>query len=65
VVDVVADHLLEVEHARLVVHEGQHDHAERGLHGRMLVERVQDRHCRFVLLQLQDDAHAFSVRLVA
>ena len=65
VVDEVADDLLQVEDPGLVVHQRQHDHAEGGLHRRVLVERVQDGHRGLVLLQLQHDPHPFPVRFVS
>ncbi len=41
-VEEVAEQLLERHHLRLVVHDGQQDDAEGGLHRRQLVQRVED-----------------------
>ena len=61
VVDVVVDQLLEPERARHAVDQGDHVHAERVLHRRVLVELVQhDRRRIAAALELDDQAHARS-----
>ena len=66
VLDVVVQHLLEVERARHAVDERQHDHAEALLQLGVLVELVEhDLRDARVGLELDDDAHALAVRLVA
>ena len=62
VVDVVADHLGEVQRARHAVDEREHDHAERVLQLRVLVELVQhDLRVRPALAD-DDQAHPSRVR---
>ena len=55
----------QVQDSRLAVGDRQHDHAEAALHGRELVEVVQDDFRLFAAPQLHHDAHAVTVRLVA
>ena len=50
---------------RRVGHERQHDDAERRLHRRVLVQLVQHHARNRIALQLDDDAHAVLVGLVA
>ncbi len=50
---------------RLPVDDRQQDHAERDLHLRELVQIVQDDFGLLAALQLEDDAHAVAVALVA
>ena len=57
--------VLEGEQLRPVVDDGQHDDAEGLLHRRQLVELVEHDVRVGVALQLDDDAHAVAVRLVA
>ena len=59
------DHFLEVEQARLAVDQRDHVDAEHRFHRRLLVEVVEDDLGVFVALQLDDDAHAVLVGLVA
>ena len=61
VVDVVADQLPQGERARHVVDQGNHVHPERGLHGGVLVELVEDDFGDRVALELDHDAHAMAV----
>ena len=63
--DVVIDHLPQVQHLGLAVHQRQHVGAEGLLHGGVLVEVIEDDLRMNVLLQLNDDAHAVAVALVA
>ena len=49
----------------LLVDDGQHDDAEGGLEGRVLVEVVQDDLGQLAPLDLDDDPDAFPVGLVA
>jgi len=51
--------------ARLAVDNGQHDHAERFLELRMLVEIVQNHFRLLAALDLNNNAHAIAVRFVA
>ena len=53
------------ELARLSVDDRQHDHAEVDLHLRVLVQIVQDDFGVLAALQLDDDAHAVAIALVA
>ena len=65
VLDVVVEHLLERQRARVdAVHQGDHVHAERALQGGVLVELVQHHLGDGVALQLDVDAHAGAVALV-
>ena len=63
--DVALDHLLDVHHARPTVVDRQHDDAERVFELRVLVEVVDDNLRNGVALQLDDDADAVLVGLVA
>ncbi|OPZ49523.1 MAG: hypothetical protein BWY92_01396 [Firmicutes bacterium ADurb.BinA052] len=63
--DVMVQYLLDVQHARFIVHQRQHVHAEGCLHGSMLVQLVQNHVGVGVAPQLNDYSHAFPVRLVA
>ncbi len=63
--DVVVDDLPQVQRARNVVDERDHVHAERRLHRRVLVELVEDDLRDRVALELDHEAHAALVRLVA
>ena len=65
VLDVELHHLLEVQDPWNPVDQGEHDDAERILHRRMLVQVVQHHFCNGVALELDDEAHAIAVRLVA
>ena len=65
VVDEMADGVAQGQDLRPVVDDGQHDDAEGGLHLGLLVELVEDDLRVLVPLQLDDDAHAVAVRLVA
>ena len=60
--DIALQNLFEIEHARHTVHESEHNHAERGLHLRLLVELVEKHLCVDVLFEFDDDTHAVSVR---
>ena len=61
----MADRVGQSQLARLAVDHGQEDHREALLHLRVLVELVEDdlRFCS--ALELDDDAHAVAVALVA
>ena len=71
VLDVVLEHFLERHDLRhelagvRIGHERQHDHAERRLHRRVLVQLVEHDARNCVALELDDDAHAVLVGLVA
>ena len=65
VVDKDLEHLDQGKHARTPVHDRQHDHAERILKLRMLVEIVQDDFRLLAAFQFDDDSHPVAVRLVA
>ena len=65
VLDVVVQHLLQVEHARHAAHQRQHVDAEGLLHLRVLEQRVEHDLRVDVLFQLDHDAHAAAVGLVA
>ena len=64
VLDVVLEQLLQVHDLGGALHERQHDHAEGGLHGGVLVELVQHDVGDRVALELDDDPHALLVGLV-
>ena len=59
------EQLLQVEDPRLAVHQGHHVHAEVVLHLRVFVQIVQDHLGQLAALELDHDAHAGLVRLVA
>ena len=59
------EHLLEAEQLRLAVDERDHVDAEHGLERRLRVEVVEHDFGDFAALQLDDDAHAVLVGLVA
>ena len=59
------EELLEVEQPRLAVDERDHVHAEAVLQLRQLVQVVQDDLGDLAALELDDDAHAAAVGLVA
>ena len=61
VLQVVIDHLPQVQHLGLPVYQGQHVGAEILLHGRMLVQHVQHHLGLDVPLQLHHDPHALAV----
>ena len=61
----VFEKLLEIEQARLIVDQRHHVHAEAVLQLRQLVQVVEDDVRDFTALELDDDAHARLVRLVA
>ena len=65
VLDEVTEHRREVHDLRLVVDDGQEDDAERRLHLRVAIQVVQHDLGDGIALQLDDDAHAFAVGLVA
>jgi len=65
VVDEVADGVGQRQLARLAVDHGQEDHREALLHLRVLVELVEDDLRFSSALELDDDAHAVAVALVA
>ena len=65
VVDVTFEHFLEVERAGLAVDQREHDRAEGILQLRVLVEVVENDGGVNVLLQLDHDAHALTVALIA
>ncbi len=64
-VDVVLERCLEADGARLAVDQGQHVDGEGGLHRCVLVERVEHGAGLAAAAQLDDDAHALAVGLVA
>ena len=57
--------LQEVQHLRPPADDGEHDDAETRLQRGVFVEVVENDVGHFAALQLDDDAHAFAVRLVA
>ena len=59
------EHFLQVEQARLAFDQRHHVHAEGVLHLRLLVQIVQDHVGVFAALELDVDAHARLVGLVA
>jgi hypothetical protein len=61
----VTERRLQREHFRPASHQSQQVHAERRLEGCHLVELVQDHFLGGVPAQLDDDAHALAVRLIA
>ncbi len=63
--EVMAQHAIERQIARLAVDEGQHDRAEGRLHLGMFIQVVDDDLRHFALFQFHDDAHAVAVGLVA
>ena len=65
VLQVVVEHLVQREHLRLAVDQGQHDRAEGFLQLRVLVQVVEHDGGVDILLELDDDAHAAAVGLVA
>src|SRR6185369_5112283 len=58
------EHLLEIQHARLSIHDGEIDDAKRRLHRRQLVELVEHNLRHRIALQLNDDAHTTAIRLI-
>ena len=63
--EVVAQHLLERQHARLPIDEGQHVDRDGALHGRVLEESIEHGVHLCVALELDHQAHALPVRLIA
>ena len=55
----------QAQFARLAVDDGQHDHAEVDLQLGVLVEIVENHLGLLAALQLEDDAHAVAIALVA
>ena len=64
-IDEGAQHVLQVQHFRLAAVQRDHVHAEGGLHRGETVELVQHDVRESLALQLDDDAHAVAVALVA
>ena len=62
---VMIEHLAKGEHLRLAIHKRQHDRAEGVLQLGMLVEIIEHHGGVHVALELNDDAHAHAVRLIA
>ena len=64
--DVLVQDVLQCQNLRLllVVHQGQHDDGEIGLHGRLSEELVEHHLGVGVLFQLDDDTHSVAVGLV-
>ena len=65
VIHVVVDQLAQVQRLRHAVDQRDHVHAERGLQRRVLVDLVEDDLRDRVALELDDQAHAVAVGLVA
>ena len=65
VIDEALDGVEQAQLARLPVDDGQQDHAEVDLHLRVLVQIVQHHFGLLAALQLEHDAHAVAVALVA
>ena len=65
VIDEVLDAIDQAQLARLPVDDGQHDDAEADLKLGVLVEVVEHHLGLFAALELEDDAHAVAVALVA
>ena len=65
VVDEELQRLLQAQHHGAAVDDRQHDHAERLLQRRVLVEVVEDGVDLRLALQLDHDPHAIAVGLVA
>ena len=65
VLDEMMQDLLEVQHFRPVVHQREHDDPEGCLELRELIEIVQGDERNFPALELDDDANAFPIGLVA
>ena len=63
--DEALDELEQVQDLRPAADDGQHDDAEARLQRRVLVEVVEDDLRHFAALQLDDDAHAVAIGLVA
>ena len=63
--EVVAQHLLKRQHARLPIDEGQHVGRDGTLHRRVLEERIEHGVHLCVALELDHQAHALPVRLIA
>jgi hypothetical protein len=59
------EHVLEREHARLSVDDREEDDSERRLERRVFVELVEDDLRDLALLEVEHDAHAVAVALVA
>ena len=64
-IDESANGLVEAEFPRLAVEHGQEDHGEALLHLRVLVELVEHDLRLRAALELDDDAHAVAIALVA
>ena len=64
VIQVVDQHLLQVQNSRLVVHQGKHDGSEGFLHLSVFVELFEDDLSVSVPLQLDYNPHPGSVRFV-
>ena len=65
VLQIMMQHIAQIEHLRLAVHERQHIDAEIRLHRRMLVQIVQHDIRVDIAAKLDDDAHAVAVGFVA
>ena len=64
-VDEGVNGLIETQFTWLPVEHGKKDHGEAFLHGRVLVELVEDDFRLGAPLELDDDAHAVAIALVA
>ena len=64
-IDEALERVEQAQLARLPVDDGQQDHAEVDLHLRVLVQIVQHDFGLLAALQLEDDAHAVAIALVA
>ena len=64
VFEVFVENLTQIEDARLAVYDCKHDHGNRFLHLRMLIQSVQDDICVGIFFEFDDDAHTFPVGLV-
>ncbi len=61
VLDEGLEDLLEGQDLRPVLNQRQHDHAERGLHRRVLVQVIEQHEGDLAFLQLDDDPHPVPV----
>ena len=54
---IIIDHLAEVQHLGLAIHERNHDNAEGILKLGMLIEIIQDDICIYIFFKLNNDPH--------
>ena len=63
--DIILHHLLEIEHSRHTINQGQHNHSEGILHRGMLVEIVKHYLGNRIALQFYHQPHTVTIGLIA